>query len=138
MANCLKHPQAVAKGTCAVCAESFCGQCLVPVKGQMYCSECKTQAIGGKVVAGGATRGEPPEAGEALKYAIIGIFCCGIILGPIAISKAMAAKRAIEANPGMEGSGKATAALVIGIIVTVLNVLGLIANVAMRAQGRGF
>jgi len=70
------------------------------------------------------------EANDALTTAIIGIFCLGIILGPMAISKALKAKKMIETNPQLTGSGKATAALIIGIIVTVLTVLGLIARFA--------
>lgn len=73
---------------------------------------------------------ECKEAGQALMYAIISIFCFGFILGPLAIIKARKAKAIIAANPGMQGEGKATAALVIGIIATILNVLGLIARIA--------
>jgi len=68
------------------------------------------------------------EASEALTYAIIGIFCCGIILEPIAISKALKAKKMMQMNPRLSGSGKATAALIIGIVALVLWVLGMIAR----------
>lgn len=68
------------------------------------------------------------EADEALKYAIIGIFCFGIILEPIAISKAMKAKKMMQMNPQLTGSGKATAAMIIGIISLVLWVLGMISK----------
>jgi hypothetical protein len=68
------------------------------------------------------------EANEALKYAIIGIFCFGIILEPIAISKAMKAKKMMAANPNLTGSGKANAAIAIGIIGLVLWVLGMVAR----------
>jgi uncharacterized membrane protein YdbT with pleckstrin-like domain len=57
------------------------------------------------------------EAKEALMYAIVGVFCCGIILEPIAIYKALRAKKMIAANPNLTGEGKATAALVIAMIV---------------------
>lgn len=74
------------------------------------------------------------EANEALTYAIIGIFCFGIILEPIALSKAMKAKKMIAANPRLTGSGKATAATIIGIVGLVLWVLGIIARVAQRGE----
>jgi hypothetical protein len=71
-----------------------------------------------------------PEANEALKYALFGLLCIGIILEPIAISKALAAKKKIAANPGMAGSGKATAAMVIASIALAFWVLGILARVA--------
>ena len=71
-----------------------------------------------------------PEANEALKYAIIGIFCFGIILGPIAISKALKARKMIAMNPRLAGSGKATAAIVIGSIALVLWALSMIARIS--------
>jgi hypothetical protein len=74
------------------------------------------------------------QADEALKYAIIGIFCFGIILEPMAISKALKAKKMTEANPRLTGSGKATAALIIGIVSLVLWVIGLIARFATINQ----
>ncbi len=74
------------------------------------------------------------EADEALKYAIISLFCFGIILGPMAISKASKAKRMIEDDPRLTGSGKATAAIVIGIVAVVLWVLGLILRLSTMGQ----
>jgi hypothetical protein len=71
-----------------------------------------------------------PLAGEALKYAIVGIFCCGIVLGPLAIKKGLDAKRMIAMNPGMTGDGKATAAIVIGAIEIVLTII----SILMRAS----
>jgi hypothetical protein len=68
------------------------------------------------------------EAGSALTYAIVGLFCFGIILEPIAISKALKARKMMEANPSLTGSGKAGAALVIAIVGLVLWVLGMIAR----------
>src|ERR1044072_4426716 len=64
-----------------------------------------------------------PEAKEALKYAIIGIFCFGFVLGPMAIVKGTNAKKAIAEDPRYEGEGLATAAQIIGSIVSLLSVL---------------
>ena len=61
---------------------------------------------------------------------LIGIFCLGIILEPIAISKALKAKKMIAMNPQLIGSGKATAALIIACVALLLWVLGIIARVA--------
>lgn len=67
------------------------------------------------------------QASEALTYAIAGILCA-IILEPIAIIKALEAKKLIAQNPRLSGSGKATAALIIAIAILGLSILGIIAN----------
>lgn len=137
--NCIKHPAVVANVACSACAEPFCDSCLVTVKGQKYCAECKNSAIkGDSVVANQGPAGVCEEAGEALKYAIIGIFCFGPILGPIAISKALKAKKAIKENPRLEGSGKATAAMIIGIFDLVLGVIYIIAQIGRAGRGGDF
>jgi hypothetical protein len=79
------------------------------------------------------------EANESLIWAIVGmvttLFCCGLILGPIAIIRANTAKRIIAANPQMMGSSAtATAGLIIGSIVTIINVLGLILMIISMAN----
>lgn len=130
--QCTNHPEITASARCEGCAEGFCQSCLVTVAGKRYCAKCKTMAVTDAPVVEANTM-PCPEAGEALKYAIIGLFCFGIVLGPIAISKALNAKRLIAANPSLTGGGKATAALVIGISELVLWVLGTIARVSGRS-----
>lgn len=131
--DCRNHPGTPGVERCAGCAELFCDNCLVTMNGQRYCGSCKVLALEGRPLAEAATM-PCPEAGEALKYAIIGIFCFGIILEPIAISKALKAKKMIALNPRLTGSGKATAALVIAIIGLILWILGLIARFSEMAQ----
>ena len=70
------------------------------------------------------------EANEALTYAIVGIFCFGIILEPVALSKALKAKKMIALNPRLSGSGKATAATAIAIVVFVLWIIGIFARIS--------
>ena len=69
-----------------------------------------------------------PHSGTSiLVMAIIGFFCLGIILGPIAWSKGHSELKAIdrgEVDP--QGRGTVMAGYVIGIIVTCLNVLYLV------------
>ena len=72
------------------------------------------------------------EAKEALIWAIVGIFICGIILGAVAIVKAAKAKELIANNPRLSGSGQATAAMIIGIIAVILHVAGVLINVSMK------
>ncbi len=37
--NCTKHHEAEAQGMCAYCGKPFCNDCLVEVKGRMYCKD---------------------------------------------------------------------------------------------------
>jgi len=71
---------------------------------------------------------ECEEANEALKYGIVGFFCFGMILGPLAISKATRARERIAADPTLGGLGKANAGLALGVIATVLWVVNLISR----------
>src|SRR5437773_12295932 len=103
--NCQTHPSVAAEARCTGCAEPFCHNCLVEIRGQKYCASCKTMAIEGPPAVDGQTPCD--EAGEALKYAIFGLFCCGIILSPMAISKGLNARRAIHDDPTLVGEGKA-------------------------------
>jgi hypothetical protein len=82
-------------------------------------------ATQGMPVAAEATT-ECKEASDALKYALISIVCFGIILAPMALSKASKARKMMAMNPQLTGSGKATAATVIASVVMVLWVLGLL------------
>ena len=70
------------------------------------------------------------EANDALLYAIIGIFCCGIVLEPMALVKAAEARRQIAADPRLLGSGKATAATIIAVIALILWIIGMVARFA--------
>ena len=63
-------------------------------------------------------------ASSALTSAIIGLFICGLILAPSAISQARKARQVL--GPGDTGYGKAIAAEVIGWIALALWVAGLI------------
>ena len=77
---------------------------------------------------------DPGECGlarQALIYSIVGLFCFGIALGPLAISKAKSAQMIIAVTPGMRGGGMAQAAFIIGCIDVGLWVVGLFARFAL-------
>jgi len=134
--QCKNHPAVVAADRCAGCAESFCADCLVEIQGQKYCSACKVMTVKNQpVMAEGATI-PCKEAGEALTYAIVSIFCFGIILAPIALVKASKAQKMIDLNPRLTGSGKITAARIIAIVALILWVLSIIVRVGAIARGR--
>jgi hypothetical protein len=61
-----------------------------------------------------------------LAYAIVGLFCCGIILAPLALHKASQAKKMLEANYRLQGSGKVTAATAIAIVELILWIAALV------------
>jgi len=128
--DCLNHPGVEADTRCHACAESFCSNCIIMIDGLPYCGSCKIMAVKQKPEIAFTQQMPCKEAQDALTMAIVGIFCFGIILGPMAISKAVKAQQMINANPNLTGSGKATAAIVLGIIVTLLSVLGIISMVA--------
>ena len=129
--QCKNHPTIEATDRCAGCAEPFCPDCLVEIQGQKYCADCKSLALQGGAPAMAEEATIPcKEAKDALMYSIIGIFCIGIILEPIAIMKALKAKKMIAMNPRLTGSGKATAALIIACVGLLLWVLGIIVRIA--------
>ena len=132
--QCKNHPNVPAVDRCAGCAESFCNDCLVEIHGQKYCGSCKVLALKGQPVLVEEATIPCKEANEALTYAIVGIFCCGIILEPIALSKASKARKMIAMNPRLTGSGKVTAATIIAIVALVLWVLGMIVRVSQLSQ----
>jgi hypothetical protein len=70
----------------------------------------------------------PKEAKDALTYSLVGIFCFGFILGPIAIGKGLKALKIIKSQPGCPGKGKAQAGIIIGVLETLLYIAGFIAR----------
>lgn len=67
--------------------------------------------------------------------AIVGIFCFGIILEPLALVKASKARKMMAENPRLSGSGKVTAATIIAIVSLLLWVLALIGRVVAASNG---
>jgi hypothetical protein len=126
--DCHNHPAVSAAGACTGCAEPFCRQCMVVLMGQPYCGSCKAMAVPEAV----AVQVPCKQASEALKYALVGIFCFGIVLEPVAIAKALEARKLIQADPTLSGSGKATAALVLGCSILALWVIAMYSKFAGR------
>lgn len=120
--RCVNHPDFEATGACAACGCPLCDYCQIQMGWNRYCFKCK-ELLAREML--GETPGGPPrpaqvkptceEATQALIYAVIGIFCCGIVFGILAIIKSNEAKRRIR-RYGLSGEGMATAAYTIGII----------------------
>jgi hypothetical protein len=132
--QCKNHPEVEAIERCTGCAEPFCGDCLVDMHGQKYCGSCKVMALKGQPLVVEEATVPCKEANEALIYAIVGLFCFGIILEPVALSKAAKAKKMIQLNPSLQGSGKVTAATIIAAIGLVLWIIGLISRFSSISQ----
>jgi len=75
-------------------------------------------------------KGVLKDASSALTFALIGIFCFGIILGPIAIFKGIKAVNTINFDPRYKGKGRAIAAIVIGSFVVLLWIFWVIGKLA--------
>lgn len=121
--QCHNHPEAGASGTCSGCAEPFCPSCLVSVRGATYCASCKGMAVSGVVPQAVDVCA---DAKSALGIAFAGLLVFGIVLGPLAISKAASARKQIAANPALGGKGWADAATVVGAVVVVFFILNLV------------
>jgi len=123
--DCKNHPGVNAVGRCAGCAEDFCNNCLLEIRGAMYCGSCKTM----EATNAGIVSQEPTtpcsEANIALILSIVGI-CCWFIVEPIALVFALIARAKIAKDPSLSGSGKVIAALIISITLIVLGVIGTI------------
>lgn len=66
-------------------------------------------------------------ARTSLIAAIVGIFICGVLLGPAAVYEGTKARKRIrESNGALTGDGLALAGIVLGCVVFVLSIIGLI------------
>ena len=74
-----------------------------------------------------------PGAAASLAYGIIGFFLCGIVFGPIAMSKANQAKQLITIDPQYKGEGLATAGFIMGIVDIVVFVLFIFARIFLNS-----
>jgi hypothetical protein len=129
--QCKNHPGLPAKDRCAGCAELFCENCLVPVQGRHYCAACKVMAVQGRrppVMQ--KTTGVCKAAKDALTCAIVGVFCFGFILGPMAIVKGANARKEIARNPRLGGEGLSYAAQALGVCVLIYSLIFFLSRIA--------
>ena len=68
------------------------------------------------------------EARRALACALLGLFCFGVVLGPLALSLGQKARLRIAWEPGLGGERAASAAILLGKIA-------LIAHLALTVPG---
>jgi len=92
-----------------------CPRCRAEVMvGSLICPACKMITSPDGIYHGPKTNA--PGAVQALVFGIIGLVFCQIVLGPLAIAKASAAKKAMAGDPSLGGDGLATAGMVLGIV----------------------
>jgi hypothetical protein len=122
-------PQVSQQAALAAQGLMSCPRCgsAIPI-GAQICMNCKHITSPDGIYHGPKT--PAPGASASMWLGIIGILFCGIILGPIAISKSNAAKAAIKMDPTLGGEGQATAGMVLGIIAILLNVIGFMINMS--------
>jgi len=128
MADCSRHAGVEAAVRCAGCRKPYCDNCVVELRGETYCGPCKNRKVRERLFIPAYKK-----PAEALRYAIVGIVCCGIVLEPVAIYKACTALGEIRRNPLLPGKGMAIAALIIGIGVVGLWVLAILFHVFVAA-----
>lgn len=104
----------------------------VVLAGLRLCSVCKAVVSPDGIYHGPQTNA--PGAVSSLVYGIVGMFFCGVILGPVAISKSSSARRAMAEDPSLGGAGLATAGMVLGIVDIVLFVLLVVVRVGANAR----
>jgi hypothetical protein len=96
-----------------------CPNCRVPFAvGALICPACRAITSPDGLYHGPKTNA--PGAVSALVYGLVGLVFCGVILGPVAISKANSARAAMATDPTLGGEGLATAGTVLGVIDLVL------------------
>ena len=130
--ECRNHPGIAAIERCDGCGQPFCYECLVEMGGWKYCAACRGPATQGRAplpMALGRPALTCDEAVWALVLSLLGVFTCcfAIILEPIALVLAGKAKKKIEAQPHLSGSGMATAAQVIAVLMLIFWLLYLLA-----------
>jgi Domain of unknown function (DUF4190) len=130
--QCRNHSALAAVDRCTGCAEPFCPDCLVEILGQKYCGDCKIMALKGTPLYLEEGTIPCPEASEALTFAIISLFCFGFITGPMAISKALKARSRMAQDSDLTGSGKATAAIIIGMLSSGFWLLAMLSGLASK------
>jgi len=102
-----------------------CPNCRIAIMiGSQICPACRAITSPDGIYHG--PKVNAPGAVASLVLGIIGLVFCQIILGPIAIVKANAAKRAMASDPTLGGEGLATAGLVLGIVDLIVFALALV------------
>jgi hypothetical protein len=136
--ECVNHSNAEAQDRCTGCAEPFCHECLVEVVGEKYCDSCKVLAVKAKPVQEEAMV-PCQEANQALILALVSAtvglcFCFGVFLGPITIVRGAQAWKLISEDRRLLGSGKATAAIILGAVTFILSCIQLLAIAGHRGN----
>jgi hypothetical protein len=106
-----------------------CPHCRIAiVLGTAVCPACRAIASPDGIYHGPKTNA--PGAVSSMVWGLVGLMLCGIVVGPLAISKANAATRAMASDPTLGGDGYATAGKVLGVIDIIVFVLFAISKIS--------
>jgi hypothetical protein len=109
--------------------ESLCPTCGDIIDNQ-FCLRCNQPNLSQDVYAPSAPGAyfttRAPGVEEAIRYAVLGIFCAGFIFGFLAIRSGSKAKDQIARDPRLDGAGLATFAQILGAFDIVAWVIGLL------------
>lgn len=97
----------------------YCGKMIKKVDSKCrFCGEDLGRSVGPQ--GGYASKGTCSEATYALVFGIISLICCGVVFGPLAISKGNAAIAIIDNDPSYQGKDMAQVGKILGIVGLVL------------------
>lgn len=115
---CKNHPAVMDNlKACTRCKQNFCSDCIVEIKGQPHCADCKGEFV--KDVQSGVTHGELELAGIGTRFAAI--FIDGLIM--LIPLFAVAFGSVFVLAPVLGTAGGIVLELVIGVLATIPYVL---------------
>lgn len=116
---CTQHAERGVDARCELCERPFCADCLVDCADRRLCALCKVSALD---PAAAIRLPDPPhrplndKAKNAFITACVSLFCCGLILAPIAFAVAWGARVELRANPAQRGYALANVAMALATV----------------------
>ncbi len=127
--NCTYHPDKEADGVCSSCGRPFCRACMVESAGKSYCRPCAATAIGQN------RQGASDMAVGAIILSAASIGLCGFTAIPGMILGFIELGRIKRGESPEAGRGMAKAAAIIGVVMTALMMLAILATVIITIIG---
>lgn len=105
MTECSAHPGVEAVRRCSVCGRDYCNFCFLRPDSQV-CQFCESRSnIATNVTPNAAAPATSQNATIAFILSLFGLFCCGIIVEPIAFILALNAKKRSKPTLGCKEKG---------------------------------
>lgn len=120
----------------------FCPQCGTHNDDNAWkCLNCQAELHSQAQFTPPAFNAEPPETSMkaifSLVCGILGLCCCNLVFGPVAIVLGILARNDIKNNPGDEcrGEGLAIAGIVLGALDVILGIISMIVSFVFLSRG---